>query len=93
MEDSQADKSQHAQLIPTDQVNASPIAEEDEGVETSSPSPQFELTSHCPLPTVPEEGAAGAALVEDSDLNDVADQYILASRDETTCLVQKKCSG
>jgi len=45
MEHSQTDKSQHAQLVSTDNVNASPIAEEDEGVETSSPSPQFGPTS------------------------------------------------
>ena len=75
MEHSQADKSQHAQLLSTDQANASPIAEEDEGVETRSRLPQFETTSHCPLPSVPDEGVAGAALVEDSDLDDVADQY------------------
>jgi len=93
MEHSQADKSQHAQLVPTDQVNASPIAEEDEGVETSSPLPQFEPTSHCSLPTVPDEGAVGAALVEDSDLDDVVDHYILASRDETTGLVQTNAPG
>ena len=93
MKHSQTDKSQHAQLVSTDQVNALPIAEEDEGVETSSPSPQFELTSHCPLPIVPDEGVAGAALVEDSDLDDVADQYILASRDETTGLVQPNVTG
>ena len=42
---------------------------------------------------MPDEGAAGAALVEDSDLDDVADQYILASRDETTGLVQTNVSG
>jgi len=36
---------------------------------------------------------AGAALVEDSDLDDVADQYILASRDETTSLVQTNVLG
>ena len=86
MEHSQTDKSQHAQLVSTDHVNASPIAEEDEGVETSSPSSQFEPTSQCPLSTVPDEGVAGATLVEDSDLDEVADQYILASREENTGL-------
>ena len=74
MEHSQADKSQHAQLVSIDQTNASPIAEEDEGVEPSSPPPQFDPTSHFPIPSVPDEGAAGAALVEDSDLDDVADK-------------------
>jgi len=93
MEHSQTDKSQHAQLVSTDHVNASPIAEEDEGVETSSPSPQFEQTSQCPLSTVPDEGAAGATLVEDSDHDDVADQYILALREETTGLVQTNAPG
>jgi len=93
MEHSQADKSQHAQLLSTDQANASPIAEEDEGVETRSRLPQFETTSHCPLPSVPDEGVAGAALVEDSDLDDVADQYILASRYETASLVQTNVPG
>jgi len=71
-----------------DHVSASPIAEEDEGVETSSPSPQFEPISHCPLSTVPEEGVAGETVVEDSDLDVVADQYILASREENTDLAQ-----
>ena len=74
MEHSQAYKSQHAQLVSIDQANASPISVEDEGVETSSPPPQFEPTSHCPLPSVPDESAAGAALVKDSDLDDVADK-------------------
>jgi len=32
-------------------------------------------------------------LVEDSDLDDVADQYILASRDETATLVQTNVPG
>jgi len=77
MEHSQIDKSQHARLVSTDHVNASPIAEEDEGVETISPSPQFERISHCPLSTVPNKGVAGATVVEDSDLDEVADQYIL----------------
>jgi len=92
MEHSQADN-QHAQLVSIDQANASPIAEEDEGVETTSPLPQFEPTSHCPIPSVPDEGAVGTALVEDSDLDDAADQYILALRDETTGLVQTNVPG
>jgi len=33
-----------------------------------------------------DEGVAGATLVEDSDLGEVADQYILASREENTGL-------
>ena len=37
---------------------------------------------------MPGEDLAGATLVKDSDLNDVADQYILALRDETNGLVQ-----
>jgi len=88
MEHSQLAKSQHAQLVSTDHVNASPIAEEDEGVETSSPSPRFEPIPHCPLSTVPDEGVAGATVVYDSDLDVVADQYILASREENTDLAQ-----
>jgi len=93
MEHSQLDKSQHAQLVCTDHVSASPIAEEDEGVETSSPSPQFEPISHCPLSTVPNEDVAGAIVVEDSDLDVVADQYILASREENTDLAQLNVPG
>jgi len=35
---------------------------------------------------VPDEGVVGATVVEDSDLDVVADQYILASREENTDL-------
>jgi len=64
------------------------IAEGNEGVETSSPSPRFEPISHCPLSTILDEGVAGATVVEDNDLDVVADQYILASREENTNLAQ-----
>jgi len=42
---------------------------------------------------VPDEGVAGATLVEDSDPDEVADQYILASREENTGLVQPNTPG
>jgi len=45
IEHSQTHKSQHAQLLSTDEATTSPIAEEDEGVKTSTPSPHFEVTS------------------------------------------------
>jgi len=42
---------------------------------------------------VPDEGVAGATAVEDSDLDVVADQYILASREENTDLAQLNVPG
>jgi len=42
---------------------------------------------------VPDEGVAGATTVEDSDLDIVADQYILASREENTYLAQLNVPG
>jgi len=88
IEHSQIDKSQHAQLLSTDQATTSPIAEEDEGVETSTPPPHFEITSHNQLPSAHGEDVARETSVGDSDLDDRADQYILASRKDNASLDQ-----
>jgi len=88
IEHSQVDKSQHAQLVSTDQVAASPTAEEDEGVETSTPPPHFETTSHNQLPSAPGEDVARDTSVGDNDLDDRADQYILALREDNARLDQ-----
>ena len=42
---------------------------------------------------VPDVGVAGAIAVEESDLEVVADQYILASREENTNLAQLNVAG
>jgi len=42
---------------------------------------------------VPDEDVAGAALVENNDLDDVADQYILSSREENASLDQTNIPG
>jgi len=42
---------------------------------------------------VHDEGVAGATAVEDSDLEVVVDQYILASREENTDLAQLNVPG
>jgi len=76
IEHSQADKSHHAQLLSTNQATTSPITEEDEGVETSTPPPHFETTSHNQLPSTPGEDVARETSVGDSDLDGRENQYI-----------------
>jgi len=67
IEHSQTDKSQHAQLLSTDQATTSPIAEEDEGVETSIPPPHFKVTSPIQLPAAPGEDVVREISAGDSD--------------------------
>jgi len=93
IEHSQVDKSQHAQLLSTDQATTSPIVEEDEGVETSTTPPHFETTSHNQLPSAPGEDVARETSVGDSDLDDRVDQYILASREDNASLDQTNTPG
>jgi len=93
IEHSQVDKSQHAQLLFTDQVTTLPISEEDEGVETTTPPPHFETTSHNQLPSAPGKDVARETSVGDSDLDDRADQYILASREDSASLDQTNTPG
>jgi len=93
IEHSQVDKSQHTQLLSIDQATTSPIAEEDEGVETSTPPPHFETTSHNQLPSAPGEDVARETSVGDSDLDDRANQYILASREDNASLDQTNTPG
>jgi len=88
IEHSQSDNFQHAQLLSTDQATASPIVEEDEGVETSTPSPHFEVTSPNLLPAAPGEDAVREISVGDIDLDDRVNQYILASREGNAGLDQ-----
>jgi len=80
IEGSQTDKSQHAQLLSTDQATTSPIAEEDEGVETSTPPPHFEVTSPNQLPAAPREDVDREISVSDSDLDRRANQYFCFKR-------------
>ena len=93
IEHCQADKSQHAQLLSTDQATTSLIAEEDEGVKTSTPPPHFKTTSHNQLPSAPGEDVARATSVGYSDLDDRADQYVLASREDNASLDQTNTPG
>jgi len=88
LEHSQTDKSQHAQLLSTYQATTSPIAEEDEGVKTSTPPPHFEVTSPNQLQSGPSEDVARETSVGNNDLDDCADQYILASRENNASLDQ-----
>ena len=93
IEHSQTDKSQHTQLLSTNQATTSPIAEEDEGVKTSTPPPNFEVTSPNLLPAAPGEDMVREISVGDSDLDDRADQYILASREDNAGLDQPTTPG
>jgi len=93
IEHSQTDKSQHAQLLSTNQATTSPIAEEDEGVETSTPLPHFEVTSPNQLPAAPSEDVVREISVGDRDLDDRAYQYIIASREYHVGLDQPTTPG
>jgi len=79
IEHSQVDKSQHAQLLSTDQATTLPITEEDEGVETSTPPSHLEVTSPNQLKVAPGENVDREVSVGDSDLDldGRADQYVL----------------
>jgi hypothetical protein len=78
----QAEKSQHTQLMSTEQATKSPIAEEDEGVETITPTDPPEITSPNQLPGPIEEDADRDISIDDSDLDPdgPTNQFVMASR-------------
>lgn len=78
----QAEKSQHAKLLSTEQATTSPIAEEDEGVETITPTDPPEITSPNQLPGPIEEDADRDISIDDSDLDPdgPTNQFVMASR-------------
>lgn len=82
MQGSQADKSKHTQLLSVGQATASPIVEEDEGVETSTPPPYMEITSPNQPLAAPSDNLNQKMHAGDNDLEleGTEDQFIMASR-------------
>ncbi|RHN51714.1 hypothetical protein MtrunA17_Chr6g0471911 [Medicago truncatula] len=84
MQGSQIDKSQHAQLLSAGQENLSPIVEEDEGVETSTPPPGMEITSPNQPGIESSDHQDQEMPTRDSDVEPEGNayQFIIASRDD-----------
>lgn len=66
------------------QATASPIAEEDEGVETNNPPPFVVITSSNQPLAAPSDDLNQDLRAGDSDLEleEIADQFVIVSRDD-----------
>lgn len=79
----------------TGQATTSPIAEEDEGVETSTPPPFLEMTSPnqplaAPSENLNQEMCAGD---NDLDLEGIVDQFAIASREDNFVVSPTPATG